>query len=271
MTFTLVQGVSSEHPTYKEVKKLKINEAEQRLGISKANIRFYEKQGLIHPARGSNGYREYSEEDIHVLQTVIVCRKLGLTVEEIGMVLNGTLDFQTAINGNILRLEEQVRQLTGALNLSKQIAREQEPELDTPRYWELVHRKEAEGEAFADVVTEFWTDVMLPQILARYRIGKGTTIWKAAAWILLINTCFALMRTFVWQTGSFLGSFLYWPCILLIAAVILFPIFWLGRKHPKAAGRIANALCWLCISIIGLAVSLLVFGLCRLLFLNIFG
>ena len=249
---------------------MKINEVEQLFGISKANIRFYEKQGLITPARGSNGYREYSQEDLAQLQAIIVYRKLGLTVEETGRVLNGELDLQSAMGGNILRLEEQIRQLTGALDLSKQIVREQAPALDIPRYWDLIHRKEAEGEAFADVVVEFWTDVMLPQIMARYRVEKGTSLKKAIPWILLVNTCFALGRTFIWKAGSFLGSFLYWPCIILVAAAVLFPIFWLGRKHPKAAGIIMNILLWVCISIVGLAVALLVFGLCRGAAMNIF-
>ena len=41
---------------------MKINEVEQMLGISKANIRFYEKQNLLTPRRNENGYREYSQE-----------------------------------------------------------------------------------------------------------------------------------------------------------------------------------------------------------------
>ena len=250
---------------------MKINEVEEVLGISKANIRFYEKQGLLTPARGGNGYREYGQADVERLQQIIIYRKLGLTVEEIGRILGGGLDLQTAMGGNILRLEEQIRQLTGALDLSKQILREREPSLDTPRYWVLVQRKEAEGEAFADVVVEFWTDVMLPQIMARYRVEKGTALKKAIPWVLLVNTCFALGRTYVWRAGTFLGSFLYWPCIILTVNAVLFPIFWLGRKHPKAAGIMVNILLWVCISIVGLAVALLVFGLCRRLFLNIFG
>ena len=51
---------------------MKINDVEQILGISKANIRFYEKQNLLSPQRKENGYREYSQEDVDRLQTVIV-------------------------------------------------------------------------------------------------------------------------------------------------------------------------------------------------------
>lgn len=47
---------------------MKINEIETLLGQSRANIRFYEKEGLLTPARNENGYREYSEGDIATLK-----------------------------------------------------------------------------------------------------------------------------------------------------------------------------------------------------------
>ena len=37
-----------------------IKEVEILTGITKANIRFYEKEGLLAPGRSSNNYREYS-------------------------------------------------------------------------------------------------------------------------------------------------------------------------------------------------------------------
>ena len=44
---------------------MKIKDVEKQVGISKANIRFYEEEGLIHPARNQeNNYREYSETDV---------------------------------------------------------------------------------------------------------------------------------------------------------------------------------------------------------------
>ena len=38
---------------------MKISEVEERVGITKKNIRFYEAQGLLRPGRNhENGYRE---------------------------------------------------------------------------------------------------------------------------------------------------------------------------------------------------------------------
>lgn len=38
-------------------------EPKKRPGMTWANIRFYEQEGLLTPARTSNGYRDYSEAD----------------------------------------------------------------------------------------------------------------------------------------------------------------------------------------------------------------
>ena len=55
-----------------------INELNSLLGITKENIRYYEKEGLISPARKANGCREYSDEDVLRLKKIVVLRKLGV-------------------------------------------------------------------------------------------------------------------------------------------------------------------------------------------------
>ena len=58
-----------------------IKEAEQLTGISSQNIRYYEKQGLICPARNEdNSYREYSDNDIERLKLIRLFRKLGMPI-----------------------------------------------------------------------------------------------------------------------------------------------------------------------------------------------
>ncbi len=41
-----------------------IKEIEELSGMTRANIRFYEAEGLLAPVRGQNGYRDYAEEDL---------------------------------------------------------------------------------------------------------------------------------------------------------------------------------------------------------------
>ena len=60
-----------------------IKEMETRSGLTRANIRFYEAEGLLTPQRRPNGYRNYSEEDLAELQRIKLLRTLHLTLEEI--------------------------------------------------------------------------------------------------------------------------------------------------------------------------------------------
>ena len=43
-----------------------IRTLEMKTGLARANIRFYEKEGLIAPKRKENGYRDYAESETFV-------------------------------------------------------------------------------------------------------------------------------------------------------------------------------------------------------------
>ena len=58
-------------------------EMESRSGVPRANIRYYEAEGLLSPARRGNGYRDYSEEDLRTLEKIKLLRRLGVSVEEL--------------------------------------------------------------------------------------------------------------------------------------------------------------------------------------------
>ena len=61
---------------------MNINELEGMTGITKQNIRFYEKKGLIHPSRNEvNQYREYHQEDVRKLMTIKVHRNQDNPIE----------------------------------------------------------------------------------------------------------------------------------------------------------------------------------------------
>ncbi|WP_346216993.1 MerR family transcriptional regulator [Caldifermentibacillus hisashii] len=64
-----------------------IHEVCKKCSLTKKAIYYYEKQGLIRPNIGENGYRNYSDEDVSILKEIFVLRKLGLTISEIKNVL----------------------------------------------------------------------------------------------------------------------------------------------------------------------------------------
>ena len=63
---------------------MNISDAEKATGLKRANIRFYEKCGLLSVSRNSaNNYREYSDGDIQNLLKIKLLRCAGFTLEEI--------------------------------------------------------------------------------------------------------------------------------------------------------------------------------------------
>lgn len=53
-------------------------------GLHPDTLRYYEEKGLVHPARGENGYRMYGIRDICTLNVIRSLRQLDMPVEEIG-------------------------------------------------------------------------------------------------------------------------------------------------------------------------------------------
>ncbi|ABS61821.1 putative transcriptional regulator, MerR family [Parvibaculum lavamentivorans DS-1] len=62
---------------------MNIGEAAARSGVPAKTIRYYEDIALIESAdRSANGYRAYTEEDVHTLRFVARARSLGFTVAQ---------------------------------------------------------------------------------------------------------------------------------------------------------------------------------------------
>lgn len=59
-----------------------IKEVEQQTGLGRSNIRFYEKEKLIVPAKNSsNGYKDYSQEDVEIIKKIAYLRTLGVSIK----------------------------------------------------------------------------------------------------------------------------------------------------------------------------------------------
>lgn len=88
-----------------------IKDMERLVGITKANIRFYEKEGLLSPARSENNYRDYTEEDRAALEKVKYLRQMGITVSDIRLFQQGKCSLEQLLTEREKQLEEEAEAL----------------------------------------------------------------------------------------------------------------------------------------------------------------
>jgi len=130
---------------------VKINEVEALVGITKKNIRFYEEQGLLSPKRNSeNSYREYGEEEVEILRRIKLLRKLGVPIEEIRQMLNGSHTVADGMRRHLISLEREQRNLEQSMTLCQELQRMDVPvaALDTEAILARMEDMEKGGTSF---------------------------------------------------------------------------------------------------------------------------
>ncbi len=89
-----------------------IKEMEAKTGMSRANIRYYEAEGLIHPARQENGYRIYSEADVQTLLKIRLLRSLDISLDAIRALQAGTAQLPETLKAHLDTLSQKQLHLT---------------------------------------------------------------------------------------------------------------------------------------------------------------
>ncbi len=102
-----------------------IRDVELATGMTRANIRFYEDQGLISPARKPNGYREYEQTHVDVLLRVKLLRALGMSVEKIRALVAGETELLPVLDEQIRLLSQQQRALENSQRVCRQMRDDQ--------------------------------------------------------------------------------------------------------------------------------------------------
>ena len=100
---------------------MNIKAAEERSGVSRQNIRFYEREGLLTPDRNpENDYREYSESHVDILKRIRVMRMVDMPLDQIRQVLEGTLSLAEAAQAQKIKLKQQQEQLAVAIRFCEE-------------------------------------------------------------------------------------------------------------------------------------------------------
>ena len=118
-----------------------IKDVEQRTGLSRANIRYYEQEGLVHPARRKNGYRDYSPDDLETLLRIRLLRRLDVPIEEIRSMQAGKLSLSEALSQRLaaLRRREEQARTDQSVCRAMQADHACYDTLDAEKYWRLLY------------------------------------------------------------------------------------------------------------------------------------
>ncbi len=109
---------------------MNIGKAADASGVSAKMIRYYELIGLIAPVRRTgSGYRDYRDEDVHVLRFIRRARDLGFSVDDIGGLLalwqdkqRASADVKQIAMGHVAALRRKIAELQGMVDTLQALA-----------------------------------------------------------------------------------------------------------------------------------------------------
>ena len=109
---------------------MNIGTAASHSGVSAKMIRYYEEIGLLpSAARRANGYRDYGDQEVAVLQFVRRTRDLGFSLEEVSALLalwsdkkRPSRDVKRLAETHIADLERRMREMRAVMKTLRQLA-----------------------------------------------------------------------------------------------------------------------------------------------------
>lgn len=199
---------------------MKIGEAAKETGLSISNIRFYEKKGLLEPARDQESkYRNYTEEDILRLKKIIIFRKMDLSVEQIAAMLRGKIDAKEVLKNQEQELLNKIREMEGAVELCRILEKEESPlDIEPEQYLDYIAQEEKKGKKFSKA--EELLDGMLESAEALSGGMQSVGFWGE------------ILGPYAWL-GKYL-NLIFW---LLVAGVVVFALI---TREPS----VRNYLYW---------------------------
>lgn len=234
-----------------------IKDAEERTGLSRSNIRFYEKEKLIEPSRNErNGYRDYSENDVENIKKIAYLRTLGISIEDIRSLISEKVTLQETLEKQNEILKSQIMDLNKAKHLCEKM-------LDEPgiRYEKL------QVEQYVADLHDYWKDnqtvFKLDSVSFLYIWGSMLT-WTTITALCLIIGALSYSRLPVeipvqWSNGvatSLVNKtwIFICPVLCIIIRYLLKPLIYAKLQMNNCYGEIiteylTNYMCFIVLSV----------------------
>lgn len=234
-----------------------IKEAEERTGLSRSNIRFYEKEKLIEPSRNeSNGYRDYSENDVEHIKKIAYLRTVGISIEDIRGIISGKVTLQEVLERQREVLKSQMTDLNRAQLMCEKMLEE-----------EHISYEKLQVEQYVTELQDYWKD---NQTVFKLDSVSFLYIWGSMlTWTMITVVCLIVGILFYsklpaeipvqWSNGAAVSLanknwIFVCPVICVILRYLLKPFIYAKLRMNNYYGEIiteylTNYMCFIVLSI----------------------
>ena len=234
-----------------------IKEVETKTGLSRSNIRFYEKEKLVVPSRNDkNGYRNYSEQDVEFIKKIAYLRTLGISIEDIRRIMAGEVSLKEMIEKQTVTLRDQIGELNRAKSMCDRMLAAGNVSFDEMRVEQFVTELPTHWRAHGNI---FQTD----SVSFLYLWGS-LLVWVVIALLCLVTGAASYAKLppeipVQWSDGAAVSFadrnliFLY-PVACVVIRFLLRPViyvkFLLNRPYGEVITEyLTNYLCFIALSV----------------------
>jgi len=138
--------------------KFSVSQAAKMTYTNKDTLRYYDKLKIVSPARGENGYRYYSQQDIMTLKRIKLLKCTDFSLSEINLfikaITNGTGSMAAwkMLEQKVEQTEQKIAHLQSIVEMMKvsvEVLHENRPQPDNDAYvceiFESIHREKKQN------------------------------------------------------------------------------------------------------------------------------
>lgn len=199
---------------------MKIKDVENKVGLTKANIRYYESEGLISPVRNKeNNYREYSEADVKRLLEIKKLRLLGIPVHQIERLYTGSISLEDALQECLTQLVKEEQGIQEAKAACK-AALEMNLDMSSIGQIELTEDKKEWQQRLTLILKE---DIVKKR-LTKEQLNSNIALLLVMGCFINLITVF-LIRKYFLSDPEIWSSKLFFGLVILSLVLSFFPYF----------------------------------------------